>query len=156
MSRASLSLVVAASLFAAPSEVLVLPEGMRGACEQEPACSGAKRQVDVRFAAGRIASLEDAGGTPRLRFNRGETLAEILREVKVWRLGREVYDAQCARCHGSDGKLEDYPGVKSLAGIGERYSETRIIEAVQNGGRVDMSGMTQSERHALAVYVAGL
>lgn len=156
MVRASLILVFAAGLFAASTEVLVLPEGLRSACDQEPACSGAKRQVEVRFAGGRDAWLEDSGGVARLRFAGGESLMDILRGVKVWRLGREVYDAQCARCHGSDGKLEDYPGVKSLAGIGKRYSEARIIEAVQNGGRVDMSGMTQSERHALAVYVAGL
>jgi cytochrome c553 len=156
MSRAVLSLSFALALLGGASEVLVLPDALRDACGRDPACSGSKRQVEVRFGAEKMAYFEDSAGVARLRFAPNATLPDILRELKAWRLGREVYDAQCARCHGSDGTLEDYPGVKSLAGIGKRYPEARILEAVANGGRVDMSGMTADERHALAVYVAGL
>lgn len=140
----------------AQSEVLVLPERLRNACDRDSACSGPKRQVDVRFDQVKVAALEDAAGAARMRFAEADPLSAILAGVKAWRLGREVYDAQCARCHGSDGKLEDYPGVKSLAGIGKRSSEQQILDAVANGGRVDMSGMTPAEKHAVAVYVSGL
>ena len=156
MSRALLGIGLAGALLAAQSEVLVLPERLRSACEQDAACSGGKRQVDVRFDRVKAAALQDEAGVSRMSFAEGDSLGGILQEVKAWRLGREVYEAQCARCHGSDGKLEDYPGVKSLAGIGKRYPEKRILEAVANGGRVDMSGMTPAEKHAVAVYVAGL
>jgi len=156
MRQALSSVALTAALFASSTEVLVLPERLRNACDQDANCSSAKRQVEVRYAGGKNARLEDSRGVPRVTFGEAESLANILNEVKAWRLGREVYDAQCARCHGADGTLEDYPGVKSLAGIGKRYSEARILEAVQNGGRVDMSGMTPAERHAVALYVAGL
>jgi len=153
--RASLSIVLAAGLLA-QTEVLVLPERLRSACERDSACSGPKRQIDVRFDQVKAAALEDAAGTARMHFTESDPLSVILGGVKTWRLGREVYDAQCARCHGSDGKLEDYPGIKSLTGIGKRSSEQQILEAVANGGRVDMSGMTSAEKHAVAVYVSGL
>jgi mono/diheme cytochrome c family protein len=101
----------------------------------------------------RVAFLIDDNGIVRRVVRPPDRLVQ---QVAAWTDGKAVYDAQCARCHGADGRDESYPGVKSLAGIGNRISEGEILHRTALTGAVDMSGWTESQRRALAAYVAGL
>ncbi len=85
-----------------------------------------------------------------------EHAERVIREVKAWQDGRAIYEAQCARCHGSDGKDTGYLFIKSLGGIGNRHSEKEIWRLTVATDAVDLSRLTAKERTALSIYVAGL
>jgi cytochrome c553 len=80
----------------------------------------------------------------------------LVRDVQAWDDGRLIYDGQCARCHGSDGKNISYPNIKSLAGIGNHFDEAEIFRRTELTGVVDLSPLSAKDRRALSVYVAGL
>jgi len=84
------------------------------------------------------------------------TPAKIAAELTLWQGGRQIYDAQCARCHGLDGTDNNYPNIRSLAGIGNRASESKIIEMTELTGAVDLHALSAKDRQALAAYVSGL
>jgi cytochrome c553 len=101
------------------------------------------------------SALVDASGYVR-RFWKSAKAETIAAEVKAWLGGRAIYDAQCARCHGSDGRDLNYAGIKSLAGLGRKHDNARIIEMTEATGVVDMSSLTAADKRALAIYVSGL
>ena len=90
------------------------------------------------------------------RIIRTDRVNRMLAEISLWQGGRQIYDAQCARCHGLDGTDSNYPEIKSLAGIGNRATESKIIEMTELTGAVDLHALTEKDRQALAAYVAGL
>lgn len=85
-----------------------------------------------------------------------EHAERVVRAVKAWQGGRVIYEAQCARCHGSDGMDTGYPFIKTLGGIGNRHTEEEIIRLTEATGVVDLSSLNGENRTALAIYVAGL
>jgi mono/diheme cytochrome c family protein len=105
-----------------------------------------------------LALLVDGGLIRRIfRGDKAPPAPEIIEdEAKLWRDGSAIFKAQCARCHGDDGKEESYPGTKSLSGIGNRHSEEEIFELTQRAGFVDLSSLDDRARRALSVFVAGL
>lgn len=70
--------------------------------------------------------------------------------------GRRLYDALCARCHGSDGRSDSYPNIKRLNGIGNRLSDDKIWEGTIANGLVDLSSLNEKDRRSLVVFVSGL
>jgi hypothetical protein len=80
----------------------------------------------------------------------------IAKEVRQWLDGKETFKSQCVRCHGDDGRDTSYPGTKSLAGIGNRHTESEIVELINRGGFVDLSSWKDRDKHSLATFVAGL
>lgn len=70
--------------------------------------------------------------------------------------GQQLYEYQCARCHGPDGKADTYPMIKRLDGIGARYTLDEIIELTRRSGNVDLSPLDADELRSLAEYVASL
>ncbi len=120
-----------------------------------PLLSGA----DPALAEPRISLLVDRDRIVR-RVIRGGNAEEhskrVVREVRAWQSGRVIYEAQCARCHGSDGMDTGYPFIKSLGGIGNGHSEEEILRLTEATGLVDLNRLTAGERTALAIYVAGL
>jgi cytochrome c553 len=114
-------------------------------------------QAATRFAAdGRTAVFIDRRGVVRRIVRRigGSDDPETI--VKRWDDGRALYQAQCSRCHGDDGKDTGYPGTKSLAGIGNHMTEERILAATRATGAVDLTAYSRQLLDALAAYVAGL
>lgn len=81
---------------------------------------------------------------------------ELIDEVQYWLDGMATYKSQCARCHGEDGRDTTYPGTKSLAGIGNRHTESEILEMTQLAGFVDLSYLSERAKKALASFLAGL
>lgn len=77
-------------------------------------------------------------------------------EMERWKLGRKLYVNYCARCHGEDGRSETYPNTRSMAGIGNRYSEKQILEKTNSTASVDLSQFSRAELDAIAAFVAGL
>ena len=90
------------------------------------------------------------------RIIRTDRLNQMLAEAGSWQGGRQIYDAQCARCHGLDGMDTNYPSIKTLGGIGNRASDAKIIEMTELTGAVDLHALSEKDRRALAAYVAGL
>lgn len=83
-------------------------------------------------------------------------IGKATNEVKAWDEGKATYDAMCARCHGADGKNTNYPEIKKLDGIGNRYSEAEILRRTYLTGAVDLSGLNDARQAALANYIASL
>jgi cytochrome c553 len=77
-------------------------------------------------------------------------------EVLAWSKGQGIYQGLCSRCHGRDGADTSYSGIKPLAGIGRRLSEAEISRRIGRTGTVDLSHLSDDDRRALAMYVAGL
>jgi hypothetical protein len=103
----------------------------------------------------RAIVLVDEGGKIR-RVARGAGQDRLDAEVKLWRNGRAAYVANCARCHGEDGREESYPGAKSLGGIGTRHTAAEILEKTERSGFVDLHYLKREGKEALSIYVAGL
>jgi mono/diheme cytochrome c family protein len=80
----------------------------------------------------------------------------IVSDVRLWRDGQVIFKSQCARCHGESGLATDYPGTKSLAGIGNRHSDKEILHRTDLAGFVDLSSMDERSKRALTIFVAGL
>jgi hypothetical protein len=80
----------------------------------------------------------------------------IQKQVRLYERGRDVYTAQCQRCHGGDGNDEFYPGIKALGGIGNRWTPERIDESIRSSNIVDTSRFTPEEREGITLYVRGL
>jgi hypothetical protein len=127
-------------------------------CGREPAIpllSGAGSAL----SGSRTSLLVDRDRIVR-RVIRGGSAAEhsqrVVREVKAWQFGHVIYEAQCARCHGSDGMDTGYPFIETLGGIGNRHNEDEIIRLTEATGAVDLSSLNAENRNALAIYVAGL
>jgi len=122
-------------------------------------CREQIRSIPVLFAArgidpNALGFLIESGILRRII--RTDQVGRMLAEVSSWQGGRQIYEAQCARCHGLDGTDTNYPEIKSLAGIGNRATESKIIEMTELTGAVDLNALTQKDRQALAAYVAGL
>ena len=82
---------------------------------------------------------------------------DLVKLVKQWLAGKQRYQAACARCHGADGgDTQSYPNIKSLKGIGNRYSESEILDRTAATGVVDLAAWSEEARQALAKYVKGL
>lgn len=111
------------------------------------------------YESGRMAVLLDDRGIIRRVIRRdddAERFTAVVRaEIRAWQEGRQVFASHCARCHGPDGQDDSYPGVKSLAGIGNRLTEAQILEKTSRTGAVDLTALGDRTRF-LAVYVAGL
>jgi cytochrome c553 len=103
----------------------------------------------------RAIVLVDRSGKVR-RVARGAGADGLESEWKRWRDGRASYEANCARCHGEDGRDESYPGAKSLGGIGTRHTVAEILEKTDRSGFVDLNYLRTEGKKALAIYVAGL
>jgi mono/diheme cytochrome c family protein len=119
----------------------------------------AAAQPTLGEGGGVIGLLLDEQGVVRLRTRASDVRGlarQLAEDIKAWHGGKQIYDAQCARCHGADGRDLSYPNVKSLAGIGNRHSKSEIIERTILTGAVDMSHMSESDKNQLALYVAGL
>jgi len=82
-----------------------------------------------------------------------ETIVDVAQE---WHVGKTVYDAHCARCHGPDGKDISYPFIEPLDGIGERMSLEEILDATWEAGFVSEDQFDEKEKEALARYIASL
>jgi cytochrome c553 len=80
----------------------------------------------------------------------------IQKGLRLYELGRDVYATQCARCHGADGDDNFYPGIKTLGGIGNRWTPQRIDESIRRSNTVDTSRFTPEEREGITLYVRGL
>ena len=82
---------------------------------------------------------------------------DLVKLVKQWLAGKHRYKAACARCHGADGgDTQSYANIKSLKGIGNRHSESEIIDLTAATGVVDLASWSEEDRRALAKYVKGL
>jgi alkyl hydroperoxide reductase subunit AhpC len=82
---------------------------------------------------------------------------DLVKLVKQWLAGKQRFQAACARCHGADGgDTASYPNIQTLKGIGNRHSESEILEMTASSGFVDLAGWGEEARHALAKYVKGL
>jgi peroxiredoxin len=117
------------------------------------------RQVADGFAAEQKLTgvlIDENGIVRRIVTAAGDFDGELMKQVRLWLAGKDVYEANCARCHGSAGQDTTYSGVKSLAGIGNRMDESEILRRTSLTGAVDMSGWTDEQSRALAAYVAGL
>lgn len=79
-------------------------------------------------------------------------------DLRAWTTGRDIYTSLCSRCHGADGADTSYAGgnVKTVNGLGHRYSEAKLLERTQEAGTVDLGNLDARLRHALAVYVLSL
>ncbi|MBK9167834.1 MAG: cytochrome c [Bryobacterales bacterium] len=110
-------------------------------------------QVTASSETAPYALLVDKGRFVRRVFRERQSIPE---EVRLWLAGRAMYRSQCARCHGEDGRDEGYPGTKSMAGIGNRYSEDEIERRTGLAGFVDLSSLTVEQRRALTIFTAGL
>ena len=83
--------------------------------------------------------------------------ASIVGEVlEQWLRGRKVYDADCARGHGKDGALDDYPDIVRLDGIHERMDAEEVLYATDASGFVPIQNYSKRDREALAAYVLSL
>lgn len=102
---------------------------------------------------GIAAVLVDGDRVVRRIFRSGSDIAAGL---ESWEIGRQIYDSQCARCHGADGADTSYPNTKPLAGLGRKHSEEKIVELTEATGVVDMSRLSEADRRGLGAYVAGL
>lgn len=147
---------------ASPLKVAVVPIIGIDPRELDAKCRTEIESIPTLFTATRSAAARFAGngflvenGIVR-RILHSLTAARIVNEVALWQGGRQIYDAQCARCHGLDGTDNNYPNIKSLAGIGNRASESKIIEMTELTGAVDLHALSAKDRQALAAYVAGL
>jgi|GEM_PF-643115 len=83
----------------------------------------------------------------------GKDLARLVSDLQR---GKQLYEAACARCHGSDGGDTSYPGTRPLKGIGNHYDEDKVIELTRNSGFVNIDLWSEDERRAMAKYVRGL
>ena len=82
---------------------------------------------------------------------------DLVKLVKQWLAGKQRYQAACVRCHGADGgDTASYANIKSLKGIGNRHTESEIIEMTAANGIVDLAAWSNGARQALARYVKGL
>lgn len=134
-------------------EVVVLSDGDRAVAK----AYGSFRPTDAALQP--IVFLIDRQGSVRhIERSLGLSTAgsELANKINVWRSGMSLYEGLCARCHGSDGKDDSYPFIKTLAGIGNRMTENQILQATENTGVVDLTRLTEEQRRALAVYVSGL
>ncbi len=107
--------------------------------------------------------LVDSGGAVR-RIEAGRLLSgtDLADFVEQWRLGREVFLASCARCHGDDGSLEICGDVKPLTGIGNRLTPAQVYERLRAGELSDVDVLIRGRFHkrreveAVVVFVRGL
>jgi len=82
---------------------------------------------------------------------------DLVKLVKEWLQGKQLYQGACARCHGADGgDTRSYPNIKSLMGIGNRHDEAEIIRRTANTGVVNIAAWSEEARQALARFVKGL
>lgn len=99
--------------------------------------------------------LVDGAGIVRRVFAANTTQDAMLEEIRLWQRGQALYTSYCERCHGPDGTDTNYPGTRSMAGIGNRKSEAEIIEISGRAASVDMSAFSKRDLRALAIYMAG-
>jgi hypothetical protein len=137
-------------------ETVAVPDSVRLLAIRPSTCgayrdpSGAAR----RFLGEVKAVLLDRHSVVRLS-STGD-LKAFSAEVVRWANGREIYTANCQRCHGADGRDKSYAGIKPLNGIGRRISRTEIIDRTVHSGNVDLARVHEEERRALSVFVAPL
>lgn len=148
------------------------PEFNKDLCEKESIAfqllSDEERAVIKRYGvfnpqdncAQRVSFLVDKEGVIRAIDREvkppthGQDLVKLVRQ---WLQGKQLYGAACARCHGPDaGDTRGYPNIKSLKGIGNRHSETEIIQLTSSTGIVNIDAWSEEARQALAKYVKGL
>jgi cytochrome c553 len=151
--------LAALGLAAADLPVVRVPESLAedtNALEQARALlKDAGLRLEVWREGREPAVLLDTGGIVRREFT-GRDLNVVVREARAWSTGRDVYGNNCARCHGVLGDDTNYPNIKTLTGIGKRYSLERIQEITDFSNSVDMTRFDSDAKRALAIYVAGL
>ena len=107
----------------------------------------------------RVGILTDEQGIVR-RIVRASGVSQfastLAGDIKAWEEGKGIYEATCARCHGSDGANTGYAEIKTLNGIGNRMDEAEIIRRTSLTSNVDLSSFNDARFRALAIYVAGL
>jgi mono/diheme cytochrome c family protein len=138
-------------------ETLVVPDSVRLLAIRASNCGGYRDPSGAarRYLGEAKAVLLDNSGVVRI-VAAGKSLKTFAAEVALWARGRDIYHAQCERCHGADGRDTQYPGIKTLAGIGKRLSRMEILDRTIRSGFVDFSALDGEARRAMAVYVAGL
>jgi cytochrome c553 len=110
--------------------------------------------------AQRVTFLLDQGGVIRAieRDVKPATHGQdLLKLMKAWLQGKQLYQGACARCHGADGAdTRSHANIKSRKGIGNRHTEAEIIQLTANTGVVNLAAWSEEARQALAKYVKGL
>lgn len=148
------------------------PEFNKDLCEKESIAfqllSDEDRAVIKRYGvfnaqdncAQRVSFLVDKEGIVRAIDREVKPVThgkDLVKLVKQWLQGKQLYQGACARCHGADGSdTQIYPNIKSLKGIGNRHSETEIIQLTASTGIVNVAAWSEEARQALARYVKGL
>jgi hypothetical protein len=108
------------------------------------------------------AYLIDGGGVLRRAGQAGPEARDLVEFVELWRTGKVNFELACARCHGTDGNLDDYPRIKKLGGIGNRLTKEQMLERVfpvelsRDEISVRSHLFTRRELDALLVYISGL
>ena len=114
------------------------------------------------YGSGCGAYLIDGGGVLRRAGQAGPEARDLVEFVELWRTGKVNFELACARCHGTDGNLDDYPRIKKLGGIGNRLSKEQMLERVfpvelsRDEISVRSHLFTRRELNALFVYISGL
>lgn len=148
------------------------PEFNKDLCEKESIAfqllSDEDRAVIKRYGvfnpqdncAQRISFLVDKEGVVRAIDREVKPMThgqDLVKQVKEWLNGKGLYQGSCARCHGADGgNTQGYPNIKSLKGIGNRHSESEIIQLTESTGVVNIAAWSEAERQALARFMKGL
>ena len=75
-------------------------------------------------------------------------------DAALFEQGEQLYEAQCARCHGASG-AGSAPGVPALSGNDVLGNAARIVRAVRQGtaNMPPFPGLTAAETASLASYV---
>ena len=107
----------------------------------------------AKLLDGNAGAVVDSRRTVRAVAKDAAGLAPL---ATAWMQGREIYTAQCLRCHGADGTDEHYTGIKPLRAIGKRFPGPEILERTIRSGNVDMTPIPPEAREALLVFVASL
>ncbi len=86
----------------------------------------------------------------------------LLEMFESFQRGKLVYESACARCHGADGKHDEYAHIKTLGGIGNRLTPRELTERVRpvplgsETFSVRTSVLSRKDLDSLVLYVAGL
>lgn len=108
------------------------------------------------FEGEAIILIDDARRIRAVEYSDKVEASGVRAMASEWLTGRKIYNADCARCHGEDGALDDYPNIVRLDGIAGRMDTDAILDATEASGFVNVRSYTKRDRVALASYVLSL